>query len=137
MRVYWRRLRPGELDHELLWLAVSVTSVALGAAWFALGLPWPRCNFRALFGIPCFTCGATRSATALMHGDLAGAWNWNPLATLAMLAIVLFDLYAFGVLISRAPRVRISFGRAKWPLIALLFAAGGANWLYLLLNGRV
>ncbi len=137
MRVQLRRLRPGELDHELIWLLVSVTSAALGAAWMAMHMPWPRCNFRALFGIPCFTCGATRSATALMHGDLTGAWNWNPLATLAMVAIVLFDIYALGVLISRAPRVRISFGRAKWPLIALLFAAGGANWLYLLLNGRV
>jgi hypothetical protein len=136
MRVYWRRLRPGELDHELVWLGVSVMSAALAAAWFAMQLPWPRCNFRALFGIPCFTCGSTRSATALLHGDFSGAWSWNPLATIAMLAIAGFDLYALGVLVSRAPRLRISFGCAKWPLVATLFAAGAANWLYLLLHGR-
>ena len=137
MRIGWRRLRPGELDHELIWLVVSVTSAVAGAAWFALHLPWPRCNFRALFGIPCFTCGATRSATALLQGDVVAAWNWNPLATIAMLGIGIFDLYALAVLLGRAPRLRVNFGRAKWPLIVAVFAAGGLNWLYLLLNHRV
>lgn len=132
MRVYWRRLRPGELDHELLWLAVSVTSAAFGAAWLAMGLPWPRCNFRALFGIPCFTCGATRSAVALLSGDLARAWAWNPLATIAMFAIALFDVYAFAVLVLRRPRLRLDPGGAKWLLVGLVAAAAGLNWAYLL-----
>ncbi|HSH40045.1 MAG TPA: DUF2752 domain-containing protein [Chthoniobacterales bacterium] len=132
MRVYWRRLRPGELDHELLWLAVSVTSAALGSAWFAMGLPWPRCNFRALFGIPCFTCGATRAAVALLGGDLVHAWTWNPLATVTMLAIVLFDIYAFAVLLLRAPRLRFALSGAKWLLVALVVTAAGLNWAYLL-----
>ena len=134
MRVYWRRLRPGELDHELLWFAVTVTSAALGAAWFALNLPWPRCNFRALFGIPCFTCGSTRSAIALLGGDIARAWTLNPLATIAMVALGVFDIYALGVLIGRAPRLRISFGNSKWPLLILLFVAAALNWAYLLVN---
>ena len=134
MRVYWRRLRPDELDHELIWLAVTVTGAAVGAAWLTMHLPWPRCNFRALFGIPCVTCGSTRSAVALLHGDVVGAWNWNPLATIAMLAILLFDVSALGVRVGRAPRLRIDVGRAKWPLVATVVAAGAANWLYLLLT---
>ena len=134
MHVYWRRLKPGELDHELVWLLVSVTGAALGAFWLALHLPWPRCNFRALFGVPCFTCGSTRSAIGLLHGDLSAAWTSNPLATMTMLAIAVFDVYALGVLISRGPRLRISFGRAKWPLLMLLLLAGALNWSYLLLN---
>ena len=132
MRVQLRRLRPGELDHELIWLLVSVTSAVLGAAWMAMHLPWPRCNFRALFGIPCLTCGSTRAAVALLHGDVSAAWAWNPLATAAMLAIAVFDVYAAGVLLSRGPRVRINFGGSKWPLLTLLFVAGGLNWIYLL-----
>ena len=134
MRVYWRRLRAGELDHELLWLAVSVTSAALGAVWLAMQLPWPRCNFRALFGIPCVTCGSTRAAVALLNGDVSAAWMWNPLAMVGMLAIAVFDIYALAVLLSRAPRLRMRFGRWKWPLLLLVFAAGGLNWIYLLLN---
>lgn len=130
--MYWRRLRPGELDHELLWLCVSVTSAALGAAWFAMQLPWPRCNFRALFGIPCFTCGATRSAIALLSGDFAAAWAWNPLATVTMLAIALFDVYALGVLLLRAPRLRFEVGTTKWVIVAFVVTAAALNWAYLL-----
>ena len=132
MRVYWRRLRPGELDHELLWLAVTVTSAALGLAWFALRLPWPRCNFRELFGIPCFTCGATRSAVALASGDLVRAWAWNPLATLTMFAIALFDIYAIAVLALRAPRLRFDCSSVRWLLAGLVVAAAALNWAYLL-----
>ena len=132
MRVQWRRLRPGELDHELVWLLVTVTSAALGAAWFALHLPWPQCNFRALFGIPCFTCGATRSAIAILHGDFAAAWNWNPLATLAMLGIGLFDLYALAVLVARAPRLRIHLHGSKWPIVLALIAVIAINWAFVL-----
>lgn len=131
MRVNWRRLRPGELDHELLWLAVTVTSAALGAAWFAMQLPLPRCDFRALFGIPCVTCGATRSAIALLNGDLVRAWTWNPLATVTMLGIVLFDLYAFAVLVLRARRLRVDLSRTKWLLAGLVATAAGLNWAYL------
>ena len=134
MRIYWRRLRPGELDHELLWLLVTTAAAALGAAWLALHLPWPRCNFRALFGVPCFTCGSTRSAIALLHGDLSAAWMWNPLATIAMLAIGVFDIYALGVLLTRAPRLRVDLRGAKWPLAATAALAAGANWIYLLLR---
>ena len=134
MRVYWRRLRPGELDHELVWLLVSVTSAALAVAWFAMHLPWPHCNFRALFGIPCFTCGSTRAALGLLQGDLVGAWAWNPLATVVLLAIALFDIYAVAVLVSRAPRLRIAFAGAKWPLLGLLFLGAALNWVYLLVR---
>jgi hypothetical protein len=135
MRFYWRRLRRGELDHELVWLGVSVTGAALAAAWFAVRLPWPQCNFRALFGIPCFTCGSTRAALALLHGDVAAGWAWNPLATIALFAVALFDLYALAVLVSRAPRLRINFVAGwKWPLLIVLFAAVVLNWAYLLLN---
>ena len=134
MRVYSRRLHPGELDHELVWLLVSVASAAVGAAWLALHLPWPPCSFRALFGIPCVTCGSTRAASALLQGNIVDAWSWNPLATVAMLGVALFDLYAVGVLLSRAPRLRIDFSRSKWPLVAAFFVAGALNWAYLLLK---
>ena len=39
MRFSVRRLAPGELDHELIWLSVSVLSLGLAAAWLTIGLP--------------------------------------------------------------------------------------------------
>jgi len=50
MQLCSRRLAPDEIDHELIWLSVSLGSVAVAATWFALGLPWPRCLFHDLTG---------------------------------------------------------------------------------------
>lgn len=134
MRVELRRLRPGELDHELIWLLVTVSAALLACAWLALHLPWPRCTFRALTGLPCVTCGATRSSLAFLHGNLATAWRFNPLVFVGLWAIAIFDLYALGVLSMRARRARVvsSNPRTRRWVLAAVVLAGLANWIYLL-----
>ena len=42
------------------------------------GLKWP-CPLKTLTGIPCPTCGMTRAARLVFHGDLAGATHMHPL----------------------------------------------------------
>ncbi len=134
MRWQWRHRRAGELDHELIWLSVTVIGAAFSALWLALRLPWPVCTFRELTGHPCATCGATRAGLAFLHGHPGAAWHFNPLMSVLFGAIALFDLYALTVLVSGAPRMRVSQpSRAarKW----ILGAAGVVvllNWLYLL-----
>jgi 1,6-anhydro-N-acetylmuramate kinase len=41
----------------------------------------PVCPFKRLTGLPCLSCGTTRAALALLRGDLAVAFHFNPLAT--------------------------------------------------------
>ena len=132
MRLHWRRVGPGELDHELIWLLVSVTAAVMAAVWLALHLPWPRCGFLALTGVPCFTCGATRAGLAFLQGNFLEAWRLNPLVSAAFAAVAVFDLYAFAVLVSRAPRARISLThpRARRVMITLLAVLAVANWTY-------
>jgi hypothetical protein len=134
MRVELRRLRAGELDHELIWLVVTVAAAAAGLAWLTLHLPWPVCTFRALTGLPCVTCGATRSVLAFSQGDLGAAWRLNPLIFAGICSVVVFDVYALAVLCSGARRVRISLPRSgiRRLLIAVVAIAGAANWIYLL-----
>ncbi|CAN5157486.1 hypothetical protein BH20VER2_BH20VER2_18640 [soil metagenome] len=136
MRLSWRHLRPGELDHELIWLLVSGAAGLLGAAWLALRLPWPRCTFLAVTGLPCLTCGATRSAAAFLQGDLALAWQWNPLVFLGICAVVLFDVYALLVLLTWAPRLRVSLThpRAGRAVAGTLIVLALLNWGYVLLR---
>jgi hypothetical protein len=43
-----------------------------------------RCLFRSLTGRPCLGCGLTHSVWGLLHGQVAGAWRWNPLGFLAL-----------------------------------------------------
>src|SRR5216110_1369881 len=82
MRLTLRYRAPTEIDHELIWLSLSLGSLALAAGWFALRLPWPHCMFLAVTGHPCLTCGATRSTIAFFHADFWSAWKWNPLVFL-------------------------------------------------------
>ena len=134
MLVIRRPLAPGETDHELVWLCVSLVGLALAAAWFALRLPWPHCIFLAVTGHPCVTCGATRSAISFFHLDFWSAWKWNPLVFLFLSGLSIFDAYAFAVLIVRAPRLRIvQFTPTekmfvRFVAIILLLS----NWIYLL-----
>ena len=136
MQLLWRPIEPRETDHELIWLSVSLVSLGLAAVWFALRLPWPVCLFHALTGHPCVTCGATRSAIAFFHGQFFAAWNWNPLAFLFYCALSIFDAYAFVVLVTRAPRLRITHATAteknfvRVAVVVLL----AMNWIYLLIS---
>src|SRR5437868_14719680 len=77
MQLVRRHLVPPELDHELIWLTVSFGSLAFAAIWLALGLPWPRCVFHDVTGLPCVTCGMTRSAIQFFHGNFLSALRWN------------------------------------------------------------
>ena len=138
MQVLRRPLAPGETDHELIWLTVSVSSLGLAASWFAFGLPWPRCLFHDLTGRPCVTCGMTRSAIQFFHGHFLAAFQWNPLVFATLGGLSIFNAYAFIVLVTRAPRLRIALwtrAEKKYARIIVITALT-LNWTYLLLHWR-
>lgn len=94
----------------------------------------PLCVFRAFTGIPCPTCGATRSMVHLAHGNLAASVVMNPAIPLLMFAALLMFVHDVAVLFSGS---RISLSLT--PREATLIRAGAvvvllANWTYLALN---
>src|SRR2546421_9053690 len=107
MRLTVRHRGATEIDHELIWLSISLGGLGLAALWFALGLPWPHCMFLAITGHPCLTCGATRAAIAFFHLEFGSAWSWNPLVFAVLCGLSIFDAYAFAVLVLRARRFRV------------------------------
>ena len=117
---------------------VSIGSLAAASIWLSFGLPWPTCVFHDLTGLPCLTCGATRCAIALLHGNFTTAWLWNPLAFLALVSVALFDLYALIVLVFRLPRLRMDAltQRAKNFARFTALAAIALNWIFLLSHWR-
>src|SRR5205809_1038807 len=136
MQIRRHQLEPGETDYELIWFTVSVGSLSLAATWFALGMPWPRCAFHELTGLPCMTCGMTRCAIQFFHGHFAAALKWNPLIFALLCGVIAFDLYAFATLTMRVPRLRIhvSTKRANTFLRVSVMSAIALNWAYLLLH---
>jgi len=138
MRLRVRRLSPGEIDHELIWLSVSVASLGLAAAWLTIGLPWPRCIFHEITSLPCVTCGMTRCGIQFFHAHFLAALKWNPLVFTALCGVTAFDLYAFATLATRAPRLRICLYKqtAKTFVRSAVVSALALNWTYLLLHWR-
>lgn len=138
MRLRVRHLSPGEIDHELIWLSVSLVSLGLAAAWLTIGLPWPRCIFHEITSLPCVTCGMTRCGIQFFHAHFLAALKWNPLVFMALCGLTVFDLYAFAMLATRGPRLRICFYNqtTKTFVRGAVIAALVLNWIYLLMHWR-
>src|SRR6266446_10506421 len=137
MQVARRSLVPGETDHEFIWLTVSLGSLGIATGWFALGLPWPRCVFHELTGLPCVTCGMTRCAIQFFRGHFFAALKWNPLVFAFLCDVIAYDLYAFATLAMRGPRLRIAFRQAEKKYArGVIVAALALNGLYLLSHWR-
>ena len=135
MQISRRPLRPGELDHELIWLTVSLAGLAMAAVWLRAGLPWPYCLFLALTGFPCPTCGATRCGIAFFQLRFLDAFWWNPLFFIFCVGLAIFDVYAAFVLATRAPRVRLVLTTGekqafRWIAITII----AVNWIYLIVH---
>ena len=94
------------------------------------------CTLKAVTGIPCPTCGGTRSVAHLARLDLAGAWAMNPLVTVLVLVLVPWAL-ADAWLWTRGKALDLSFSApAAAVLRVLAVAVVLGNWLYLVLAGR-
>ena len=133
----WRRLRPGETDHEALWLGVSLASLACAWLWLHCGLPQPRCFFHDLTGCACPSCGATRCVRFALGADFGAALRINPLFFAALGSLALFDAYAATVLALRLPRLRVEALPAWAGKTVRVTAVGliAANWAWLLWRG--
>ena len=134
--VHLRPLAPQETDFEFLFLVVSSVAAASCFVWLSVGLPWPGCWFRQLTGLPCPTCGATRSALSLAHGDLTAAWRHNPLIFVCYAGTIVLNFYCAGVLFFQFPRLRLAGlpAKVKRCLGVLVLAAVALNWVYLVTN---
>ena len=133
----WRRLRPGELDHELIWLLVSLGAGVVTWFWLASGLPLPQCTWRALTGFACPSCGATRCVRWLCAGDFLAALLINPLIFLSLIGIAFYDVYVAIILIFRLRRLR--FDHLSSRTVNLIRLSAGAalllNWGWLIVRG--
>lgn len=137
MQVVARRLQRGDIDHELIWLSVSVVSLTSAALWLALGLPWPVCVFHQLTGLPCLTCGMTRCGIEFFRGHFLAALKWNPLVFALLWGVIAFDLYALASIALRRPRLRILFRQAEKKYArGVLVAVLALNWFYLVSHWR-
>lgn len=124
---------PREPDAELIGLSVgglAVVGLVVWLQWLQLDLPVSGVHERMPW--PCVFCGGTRALRALLAGDPAAAWAFNPLVTAGSLASLLFFAYAALVLALRLPRLRLRLASLTElrVMVGLAFALVLANWAY-------
>ncbi|MCL2103677.1 MAG: DUF2752 domain-containing protein [Kiritimatiellaeota bacterium] len=97
------------------------------------GLGVQVCLLKRLTGVPCFLCGSTRAALALLRGGVPDALRMQPLMTILMLlAVPLGGGYVVSALfLRRVPSVRLTRLEVHVAIVlAVLLLL--LNWLWLL-----
>ncbi len=131
-------------------LSARTAAPPLGAIFGAIGLvvaaavrvlhldriPFSLCYFKAFTGLPCPTCGTTRTLGRLFALDFAGALRMNPFATLLALVVAAWALADLALLPRRQAldvevSPRVGFALRVGTLVLFL-----ANWVYLVAAGR-
>lgn len=79
------------------------------------------CPFNRLTGLPCPGCGSTRALFALLRGDFAAYFSYNPFALLLLAMLVIF------------PHLKL-FGRFKLPLLVFCILTAVFSFVYNLLR---
>jgi hypothetical protein len=100
-------------------------------------LPFWGCVLREQTGWPCLGCGLTRVADRVSHGNLLGAWDANPLGTIAACLFVLAAVWmvvhlGFGI---ATPSVELS-RRESWMARGALVLAVLVNYTWVVLKVR-
>jgi hypothetical protein len=116
----------------LKWLiGYAAFGLGVSALYAGAGIGFP-CPFRALTGWECPFCGGTRLGSALLHGDLAGAFGYNPVVfvslVLAVIVGALWVVEACGGPRVRPPQTwRLALSRVRpsvwWTLAGVLAAS--------------
>ena len=110
-----------------------------GLCMIQLLLPDPlkvRCLFRLWSGHPCPTCGATRCAELLLHGNWPAAFITQPLVFAALLGLALLQLYLLAARLLQKPVLVLQLETRRGKILALLLAIAliACNWVYLLMK---
>ena len=125
--------KKGDLDLGLVYGGIGIFGF-VGARFFSeLTALFPPCPFHYLTGLPCPTCGTTRSGILLSQFRILDAFLTNPLFVLVCLGIGLWAVSAL-VLHFSGKRMRFeSWNRVKPFIRILLITVILANWVYLIL----
>jgi hypothetical protein len=130
--VSWAKVRR-RLGWPVWALLVVCAWLSLGGAavWLSnhLEQPLSLCLFKRITGLPCPTCGFTRGALCVLHGELGRAWLYNPLlfSALGMLLAACLGRLLFG----RSVKVHLTRTEryVAWILGIALFVC---NWAYII-----
>jgi len=131
MEVTFRKRERGGIEFGIIYGLIAL--LALSAARFLPVLTVaPSCPFKALTGLPCPTCGSTRSIVHLAHGNFTAALAMNPLICILFTAAVIGLFYGILAKVAELPGFGIALSdreKNAFRVAAVLILL--SNWMYL------
>jgi Protein of unknown function (DUF2752) len=101
------------------------------------GLPFFRCALREHTGWPCPGCGLTRVAIRVAHGDVAGAFDANPLGAVAALSFAACTVLALAQFLFRLPIPLVTLNEREARSVRVAFLSLAAvNYLVVVVRVR-
>ena len=98
------------------------------------------CFFKRITGIPCPSCGSTRSVLSLLKGDIIGALFWNPFGFILMVILVISPVWILYDVISKKETLfqaytnSEKFLQRKWVAISAILIVL-LNWIWNIYKG--
>lgn len=124
--------KPGQCEFGIVYGVIALL-VLVAARFLPVLALAPSCAFKALTGLPCPTCGSTRSIVHLAHADLFFALSMNPLICIVFLAALPVFFYCIITLVFDRPRVSLVLSPEEKDFFRVcVLVAVLVNWLYLL-----
>lgn len=133
MRLLLKKRDPDRIEFGIIYGGIALLMLGAGRLLPVL-LFAPDCMFRGLAGIPCPTCGSTRSLVLLSHGNLLSALAMNPLTTLCLIAALVYLVASILSLAFDLPRVSFHLtGKEKNVMRTGVVLTVVAQWAYLIM----
>lgn len=127
--------------------AILSSACAAGYIWILLtyhrhelALAPSVCIFKQVTGIPCPSCGSTRSVLSFLDGDFFNALIWNPFGIIIILFLLITPFWLLFDLLKKTDSLYHFYYRTeqvlkqKWvaiPLIVLVIL----NWIWNIYKG--
>jgi len=125
--------RPKSAVH-FVWGFVAIGTIAFAGIWQHQLELLPPCLFKHLTGIPCPTCGVTRSVVSLSKLDLYDSFLYNPLSMISIFALILFSpAFITAWLFRKRLEIVLAERDRKFLRISLVLVLM-ANWAFLILS---
>ena len=131
MRITAKKRTPGQIEFGIIYGVIVLLMLAAGR-FLPVTTLLPACAFKGLTGIPCLTCGSTRSLVHLSHGHFMESIGMNPLISLTVIVVLFSCAYSLITLLFNLPRTGFVFSESEKGLVRSgAFVLLLANWLYL------
>ncbi len=113
------------------WQAGAIATVLVGArlADADRPLPFDVCGFKHLTGLPCLTCGLTRSLCHVVRGDWSQSLVYHPAGPLVALALLAWMLWSAAEACHGRPIRESLRGRLGNALLVAGFALSLVVWI--------